>query len=54
MIFFNQYVFNYKKYRTHLGLNKVSPEGRLVLSEGEICKIPAVKGLHHVYFRKAA
>jgi hypothetical protein len=48
------YYSYYNKYRTHLGLNKDSPEGRLVLTEGEIYKIPAVNGLHHVYFRKAA
>jgi hypothetical protein len=53
-IFFNQYVFNYKKYRTHLGLNKDSPEGRPVQKEGQIEKIPIVNGLHHYYYRKDA
>ena len=39
----------------HLGINKHSPEGRTVQTEGKkIDKIPLVNGLHHVYFRKAA
>jgi transposase InsO family protein len=48
------YISYYNKYRTHLGINKDTPEGRSVLKEGEIYKVPAVNGLHHVYFRKAA
>ena len=48
------YFSYYNKYRTHLGINKDSPEGRAVQSEGEIYKVPAVNGLHHVYFRQAA
>jgi hypothetical protein len=50
----DDYVSYYNKYRTHLGINKDSPEERPVQSEGEIYKVPAVNGLHHVYFRKAA
>jgi transposase InsO family protein len=48
------YISYYNKYRTHLGINKDSPEGRPVQREGKIDKIPVVNGLHHVYFRKAA
>jgi hypothetical protein len=48
------YVSYYNKYRTHLGLNKDSPEGRPVQKEGQIEKIPIVNGLHHYYYRKAA
>jgi hypothetical protein len=50
----DDYVSYYNKYRPHLGINKDSPEGRVVQSEGEIYKVPVVNGLHHVYFRKAA
>ena len=49
-----KYFSYYNKFRTHLGINKDSPEGRLVMTEGKIYKIPAVNGLHHVYLRKAA
>ena len=48
------YFSYYNKYRTHLGIEKDSPKGRPVQLEGKIDKIPVVKGLHHVYFRKAA
>jgi hypothetical protein len=50
----NDYITYYNKYRTHLGINKDSPEGRPVQTEGKIDKIPVVNGLHHVYFRQAA
>jgi len=50
----SEYFSYYNKYRTHLGINKDSPEGRHVQTEGKIDKIPVVNGLHHVYFRKAA
>jgi hypothetical protein len=48
------YVSYYNKYRTHVGLNKDSPEGRPVQKEGKIDKIPFVNGLHNYYFRHAA
>jgi putative transposase len=48
------YVSYYNKYRTHLRLNKYSPEGRPVQREGKVYKIPVVNGLHHVYLRQAA
>ena len=38
------YVSYYNKYRTHLGLNKDSPEERPVESKGTIDKIPLVNG----------
>jgi transposase InsO family protein len=38
----SEYFSYYNKYRTHLGLNKDSPEGRPVQSEGEIYKVPAM------------
>jgi transposase InsO family protein len=50
----DDYVSYYNKYRPHLGINKDLPEGRAVQSEGTIYKVPAVNGLHNVYFRKAA
>ena len=40
--------------RTHLGVNKDSPEPREVQAEGEIDKVAVVNGLHHYYFRRAA
>ena len=49
----NDYVSYYNKYRTHIGINKDSPEGRPIQTEGMIYKVPAVNGLHHVYFRHA-
>jgi transposase InsO family protein len=48
------YFSYYNKYRTHLGINKDSPEGRPIQSEGKIDKIPFVNGLHHYYFRQSA
>jgi transposase InsO family protein len=48
------YISYYNKYRTHLGINKDSPEGRPVQATGTIDKIPLVNGLHHYYFRQAA
>jgi transposase InsO family protein len=44
----------YNKYRTHLGINKDSPEGRPVQLSGKIDNAPAVNGLHHIYFWQAA
>jgi len=48
-----EYFSYYNKYRTHLGINKDSPEGRQVQKKGNIDKIPIVNGLHHYYYRKA-
>ena len=49
-----EYFSYYNKYRTHLGINKDSPEGRPAQKEGQIEKIPIVNGLHHYYYRKAS
>jgi hypothetical protein len=48
------YIFYYNKYRTHLGINKDSPEGRLVHLTGKIDKISLVNVFDHVYRRQAA
>ncbi|MGE5620967.1 MAG: hypothetical protein ACM3U0_00205 [archaeon] len=50
----SDYLSYYNKSRTHLGINKDSPEGRPVQIAGKIEKVPAVNGLHHVYYRQAA
>jgi putative transposase len=44
----------YNTQRTHLGINKDSPEPREVQADGEIEKVTVVNGLHHYYFRRAA
>jgi putative transposase len=49
-----QYVRYYNTQRTHLGIDKDSPEPRKVQSLGEIDKLAVVGGLHHYYFRHAA
>lgn len=48
-----EYVNYFNKYRTHLGLNKDSPESRSIESIGEIKRTPVVNGLHHFYSREA-
>jgi transposase InsO family protein len=48
------YLQYYNTQRTHLGVNKDSPESRKVQTDGEIDKVAAANGLHHFYFRKAA
>jgi putative transposase len=49
-----QYVRYYNTQRTHLGINKDSPEPRDIQVEGEIEKMPVVSGLHYYYYRRAA
>jgi hypothetical protein len=49
-----RYLHYYHNQRTHLGLNKDSPEPRGVQAEGDIDKVAVVNGLHHYYFRHAA
>ena len=44
------YIRYYNAQRTHLGINKDSPEPREVQAEGEIDKVAVVNGLHHYYF----
>jgi transposase InsO family protein len=50
----SDYVSYNNKYRTHLGLNKDSPEGRPIQTTGTIDKIPFLNGLHNYYYRQAA
>ena len=49
-------VVYYHRSRTHLGLQKDTPEPRLVQAPeaGRIVAIPEVGGLHHRYERRAA
>ena len=49
-----RYFHYYHHQRTHLGLNKDSPEPRQVQADGEIERVAVANGLHHYYFRKAA
>ena len=51
-----EYVRYFNKSRTHLGLDKASPDGRPVEppSAGPIRSRPEVGGLHHRYYREAA
>jgi len=49
-----EYFYYYNNQRTHLGLNKDSPESREVHVIEEIGKVPVANGLHNYYFRKAA
>ena len=49
-----EYFQYYNRYRTHLGLEKDSPEGRPVEQLGKLSKIPVLNGVHNIYFREAA
>ena len=48
------YILYYNTQRTHLGINKDSPQPRKVQAEGEIDKVAVANGLHHYYYRIAA
>ena len=50
------YLQYYHRSRTHLGLEKDTPEGRAIAetSIGSIIAVPQVGGLHHRYERRAA
>jgi putative transposase len=48
------YFHYYNTQRTHLGIDKDSPETRRVQADGEIDKVAVLNGLHHFYFRNAA
>jgi transposase InsO family protein len=48
------YIHYYNTQRTHLGINKDSPEPREVQADGEIDKMAVANGLYHFYFRRAA
>ena len=51
-----EYLAYYHKDRTHLGLDKDSPEPRIVQPRdvGPVTSKPILGGLHHRYFRQAA
>jgi hypothetical protein len=49
-----EYFNYYNCQRTHLGLEKDSPESRPVQVLGKIDRIPVANGLHNYYFREAA
>ena len=49
-----EYSAYYNENRTHLSLNKDSPLGRKIESEGRVVSVPKVGGLHHVFRRVAA
>jgi putative transposase len=51
-----EYLAYYHRVRTHLALEKDSPEPRLVErpDQGGIVETPMVGGLHHRYTREAA
>ena len=50
------YLFYYHRSRTHLGLDKDTPDRRPVAdtSVGPVIAVPEVGGLHHRYERRAA
>ena len=48
-----EYFYYYNKFRTHLGLDKDTPENRPIESIGNISSIPILNGLHNIYFREA-
>src|SRR6516162_705152 len=48
------YFAYYHGSRTHLALAKDAPEGRPIMTQGEIVAIAQVGGLHHRYERRAA
>src|SRR5262245_24366435 len=49
-----RYFEYYLNSRTHLSLEKDSPDSRSMQTAGEIIAIPKVGGLHHRYERRAA
>ena len=49
-----RYFHYYHNQRTHLGINKDSPEPREVQAVGEIDRVAVANGLHHYYFRRGA
>jgi transposase InsO family protein len=46
-----EYIEYYNSSRTHMSLNKDSPHGRAIQTEGRITAIPVLGGLHHKYKR---
>ena len=50
----NEYVTDYSRTRTHLGLGQSVGGGILTLTGGRVIAIPQVGRLHHRYERRAA
>ena len=48
-----EYLYFYNKFRTHLGLEKDTPENRPIEPYGKIASTPVLNGLYHIYFREA-
>jgi hypothetical protein len=46
-----EYIDYYNTSRTHMSLNKDSPHGRAIQTEGRITATPVLGGLHHKYKR---
>ena len=53
-VILQNYIHYYNTQRTHLGVNKDSPEPREVQTGGQIDNVAVVNGLHHYYYRRAA
>jgi len=51
-----EYLAYYHRSRTHLGLEKDTPETRAIQTQdvGPVVSEPVLGGLHHRYFRDAA
>ena len=52
----SSYVDYYHSARTHLSMEKDSPDGRVVqpIEKGRVVELKRVGGLHHLYTRMAA
>lgn len=48
-----EYFYYYNKFRTHLGLEKNTPESRPIEPYGKLANTPILNGLHNIYFREA-
>lgn len=48
-----EYFYYYNKFRTHLGLEKDTPENRPIEPIGKVAITPVLNGLHNIYFREA-
>ncbi len=50
----HEYIFEYYNVaRTHMSLEKDSPEHRLIQKDGKVVSKPILGGLHHIYSRVA-
>jgi hypothetical protein len=51
-----EYFAYYHESRTHLGLEKDSPDSRFIQGRniGQVGSTPGLDGLHHRYYREAA